>query len=300
MKISKHASSTTWLPANIQLLRMVLQHDRIKSSWSAGPAGGWSQQPWQAAIELKKCDQNRRQQVTTAPGASRPLFKNPGNNSIWYWSLGFLTNKEQYPLLSRSSTRPQAACESQRELAHSDLAREGSEIQEEMFQRLQREKGRKRREITFQMRHQSSRYCGPAAQLGMQGSTREQQWPKPGEPQALSGGTAPVLGSRGGACCPLQSPTSLLANLCTQGRHLLGSQAFKPHGEQQPPLTISSGPGIAQGTSGCAVEKERDPAHRKHRQKATNSSWPGETVLWSTKTEVKKQPSTAVGQKLSW
>lgn len=40
---------------------------------------------------------------------------------------------EQYPLLSRSSTRPQAACESQRKLTHSDLVREGSEIQEEMF-----------------------------------------------------------------------------------------------------------------------------------------------------------------------
>lgn len=46
------------------------------------------------------------------------------------------------------------------------------------------------------------------------------------------------------------------------------------------------------------MEQERNPSHRKHRQKATNPSWSGKTALWSSK-EVKKQPSIAVGQKLT-
>lgn len=42
-----------------------------------------------------------------------------------------MINKKQHPLLSRSSARPWAVCESQEGLTHSDLVWEGPETQEE-------------------------------------------------------------------------------------------------------------------------------------------------------------------------
>lgn len=82
----------------------------------------------------------------------------------------------------------------------------------------------------------------------------------------------------------------LLANLWVQGKHPLGSQALRYHEEQQPPLTLSAGPGWHREDLGCReTGGGSSPSTMERVDRKASPSW-GDSLM--------KQPSKALDR--SW